>query len=181
MAQHPWTEETTDQLKELVALRPPLSGSQIADRINTTTHQHLTRCAIIGKAHRLGLKLDGSSANRINGQAMSANKKRKPNGGNNTARLESKLAFREREAQFSAAIEAREPEPRGIKLIDLDMVNDCRWPIGNPASANFFYCGNPRKDPGGRSVYCAFHHRKSYAPAKPPQRNHVYLAGRQRY
>src|SRR5258708_561821 len=38
----------------------------------------------------------------------------------------------------------------------------CRWPIGDPGSADFFFCG-------GQSItslpYCAYHSRVAYQPA----------------
>jgi len=64
-----------------------------------------------------------------------------------------------------------EPEPELIENIIplgqrrtlLELNEDtCRWPIGDPGSADFFFCG-------GQSLtglpYCAHHSRVAYQPA----------------
>ena len=38
----------------------------------------------------------------------------------------------------------------------------CRWPVGDPASAEFRYCGG--KAPIGEGPYCAYHSRMAYQP-----------------
>jgi GcrA cell cycle regulator len=40
--------------------------------------------------------------------------------------------------------------------------NTCRWPIGDPASAEFFFCGG---QPITSLPYCAHHSRIAYQPA----------------
>jgi GcrA cell cycle regulator len=47
-------------------------------------------------------------------------------------------------------------------LIDID-AHQCRWPIGDPASTNFLFCGN---DAIAGFTYCFGHARMAYrAPA----------------
>ena len=64
---------------------------------------------------------------------------------------------------------AEEPElldnviPIGQRRTILELTEDtCRWPIGDPGSADFFFCG-------GQSLtslpYCAYHSRVAYQPA----------------
>ena len=40
----------------------------------------------------------------------------------------------------------------------------CRWPVGDPSSSEFRYCGG--KAPIGDGPYCAFHSRMAYQPAQ---------------
>jgi hypothetical protein len=51
-------------------------------------------------------------------------------------------------------------------LLDLE-ANDCRWPIGEPRSPDFHFCGQPHA--GGRP-YCEHHWNMAFQPARPRQR-----------
>ena len=45
-------------------------------------------------------------------------------------------------------------------LVDLDELNACRWPIGDPPMSTFRYCAGPRQFPGIGDVphfYCEGH------------------------
>jgi GcrA cell cycle regulator len=64
---------------------------------------------------------------------------------------------------------AEEPElldnviPIGQRRTILELTEEtCRWPIGDPGSSDFFFCG-------GQSLtglpYCAYHSRVAYQPA----------------
>jgi GcrA cell cycle regulator len=48
-------------------------------------------------------------------------------------------------------------------LVDLEH-HDCRWPIGEPRSADFHFCGQPQA-PG--RPYCAHHWGMAFQPSKP--------------
>jgi GcrA cell cycle regulator len=58
-----------------------------------------------------------------------------------------------------AAMKARKPK----RLLDLEP-NDCRWPIGEPRSPEFHFCGERQLD--GRP-YCAHHWSMAFQPARP--------------
>jgi GcrA cell cycle regulator len=57
----------------------------------------------------------------------------------------------------------------------LELTNTtCRWPIGRPGTAGFFFCGVPQADLARGLPYCAHHSRRAYrippeivAKAKP--------------
>lgn len=53
-----------------------------------------------------------------------------------------------------------------VQISDLREVH-CRWPMGDPRTEEFRYCG--AESPIGRS-YCAYHHRVAYQPSVPPAR-----------
>jgi GcrA cell cycle regulator len=76
----------------------------------------------------------------------------------------------------------QEPEPELIENIIpigqrrtlLELNEDtCRWPIGDPATTEFFFCGGKPLD---GLPYCNYHSRAAYQPAnerrnrKPPFR-----------
>ena len=44
----------------------------------------------------------------------------------------------------------------------------CRWPVGDPSSAEFRYCGS--KAPIGAGPYCAHHSRMAYQPVQDRNR-----------
>ena len=69
-----------------------------------------------------------------------------------------------------------EPEPElvdnvipiGQRRTLLELTEDtCRWPIGDPGSADFFFCGG---QPVTSLPYCAYHSRVAYQPAQPAPR-----------
>lgn len=49
------------------------------------------------------------------------------------------------------------------------MPDDCRWPIGDPQTSSFHFCGKRRQQ--GHS-YCEFHVRRASTPSRP--RNAAY-------
>jgi GcrA cell cycle regulator len=44
----------------------------------------------------------------------------------------------------------------------------CRWPIGDPGSGDFFFCGG---NPIGGLPYCAYHSRVAYQAASDRRRD----------
>ncbi len=145
-----WTEERVEELKKLWS--EGHSASQIAARMGG-----VTRNAVIGKVHRLGLS----------GRAAPA----KP-----------KAVTVEREPVVQAAAPSqpapeREPAPVRSVLRDLPPISDinagrltvsnigssdCKWPIGDPASDDFHFCGQPST---GGKPYCAYHAQLAFQPS----------------
>ena len=150
-----WTDERVETLKRLWG--DGLSASQIAAELGG-----ITRNAVIGKVHRLGLSGRAKSA------TSAAPRQRKPR---STQILRvSRPAARGNTAlaqAFEFEVEA-EPElvqnvvPIGQRrtLLELNEAT-CRWPIGDPGSQDFFFCGGPANTAG---PYCAFHSRIAYQP-----------------
>jgi hypothetical protein len=56
---------------------------------------------------------------------------------------------------------------RRVGFLDIEEVNCCRWPLGDPTEEDFAYCG--LETAKGRS-YCAGHCRMAYRPPKAPAR-----------
>ena len=152
-----WTDERVETLKKLWA--DGLSASQIATELGG-----ITRNAVIGKVHRLGL------SGRAKSPSSAAPRPRKPRSASHMLRV-SRSSMRGNTAlahAYELDIEA-EPEPidnvipLGQRRSLLELTEDtCRWPIGDPGTADFFFCG-------GAAVtslpYCAYHSRIAYQPA----------------
>jgi GcrA cell cycle regulator len=144
-----WTDERVEQLKALWT--EGLSASQIARVLGG-----VTRNAVIGKVHRLGLA----------GRAGPARSERPRNVAHKPV----------------ARIVVPEPQIVEEDPIMLDdgkfatvlTINDrmCHWPIGDPAEQSFHFCGHK---PKSGSPYCEAHARKAYQP--PVQRRDRRAAG----
>lgn len=67
-----------------------------------------------------------------------------------------------KQEETPACEEVRSPPVRKVPLLGLGL-NDCRFPLGDPRSPDFGFCGAPKWE-GSRS-YCEFHHRLCYRPA----------------
>ena len=150
-----WTDERVEQLKKLWS--DGLSASQIAAELGG-----ITRNAVIGKVHRLGL------SGRAKSPSSSAPRPRKPRAthmlrvSRPVARGNTALAYAydyEAEAD-QAPVENVIPMGQRRTLLELNE-QTCRWPIGDPATQDFYFCG-------GLSLtalpYCAYHSRVAYQP-----------------
>ena len=141
-----WNEERVDLLKKLWS--EGLSCSVMAMRLGG-----VTRNAVIGKVHRLGL------SGRVTTQRMKYRKR---------ARAK-KIRTDGRVFAPTFAREPLPPEPsRPKKLFTLDSLTDsqCRFPYGDPKTVEFGFCGC-EKMPG--SSFCPGHHGKVWqgVPIKP--------------
>ena len=152
-----WTDERVETLKKLWT--DGLSASQIAAELGG-----ITRNAVIGKVHRLGL------AGLAKSPSSAAPRQRKARPHPHMLRV-SRPATRGNTAlahAFDLEI-AAEPQfvdnviPMGQRRSLLELTEEtCRWPIGDPGHADFFFCG-------GQTLtslpYCAYHSRVAYQPA----------------
>ena len=145
-----WTDDRVETLKSL--WQDGLSASQIAHALG-----NVTRNAVIGKVHRLGLS----------GR----------NGSPRVSRPRAPVALRYcAPARFTAVVTVIEQDPfrfedgslATMRTIDKAM---CRWPIGDPMAGEFHFCGCAAKS---GSPYCEAHaqrahqpHRKRRAMAQP--------------
>jgi GcrA cell cycle regulator len=135
-----WTDERIEQLKSLWT--DGLSASHIAKVMGGG----VSRNAVIGKVHRLGLA----------GRALAPR----------TERIRVHSA-----ARHSGRVHLPEPpivEEDPIVLEDGSFatvltINDrmCRWPIGDPSENAFHFCG---RNPKHGSPYCDAHSRKAFQP-----------------
>ncbi|MCC6779627.1 MAG: GcrA family cell cycle regulator [Hyphomicrobiales bacterium] len=152
-----WTDERVETLKKLWT--EGLSASQIAAELGG-----ITRNAVIGKVHRLGL------SGRAKSPAAATPRPRKPRPHAHMVRV-ARPAVRGNTALAQAFEMELEAEPiladnvipLGQRRTLLELNEDtCRWPIGDPGNPDFFFCG-------GQTLtglpYCAHHCRVAYQPA----------------
>lgn len=140
-----WPTERDEELKRLYALTPSLSSSQIAAELNCG----LTRNAVIGRIHRLGLPLRG--------RQRPAAKPKAPRIRKQTSRVVWANGNSDRLRLIDCPIIECGPvrdvavEPRNVPLADL-VPADCRYPYGEGAAIVF--CGHPKIE---GSSYCGPH------------------------
>src|SRR5512142_1054383 len=152
-----WTDERVELLKKLWS--DGLSASQIAAELGG-----ITRNAVIGKVHRLGL------SGRAKSPSSSSPRPRK-------ARASGMLRVSRPSMRGNTALAYDyevEPEPELIeipieqrKTLFQPTEKTCRWPVGDPGSADFFFCGG---DTANELPYCAYHCRVAYQPAHDRRR-----------
>jgi GcrA cell cycle regulator len=161
-----WNDERVEALKKLWA--DGLSASQIAGRLGG-----VTRNAVIGKVHRLGLAGRATTSRmkshrpRVRTQAATRRlmKTRQPvNIGNPAFRS---LYLADNEPYVPPAEEVVIPlnERRYIQTLTETC---CRWPIGDPQQPDFHFCGKS-KVPG--LPYCEVHARRAFQPPQARRRD----------
>jgi GcrA cell cycle regulator len=158
-----WTDERVELLKKLWA--DGLSASQIAAELGG-----ITRNAVIGKVHRLGL------SGRAKSPSTSAPRPRKARAHGHMMRV-SRPSMRGNTALAHAYELDVEPEPElldniiplGQRRTLLELTEEtCRWPIGDPGTAEFFFCGGSTLT---GLPYCSYHSRVAYQPAADRRRD----------
>lgn len=163
-----WNDERVELLRKM--WMDGLSASQIAGELGNG----ITRNAVIGKVHRLGLsgrvKTMSNAPARPRTQQPRAPRanpapRRAPNGAGVVGNVA--LAYSFRAAPAPRPIEdvvAPICEPVTIMELREGM---CRWPLGDPATPEFRYCGG-KAEIG--VTYCPYHSRMAYQPAQDRRR-----------
>ncbi|MGE0289288.1 MAG: GcrA family cell cycle regulator [Bradyrhizobium sp.] len=173
-----WTEELVDQVVTL------FKAGRSANQIIRQLGNGLTRSAVIGKLHRMGLTrarvpatlkqpekaaVPGPSlapTPSINGRSSIDPERRSVTGriadSGTVMRMRKRAADRERGTVKPAAT-SPSTQPSPTELSDRIGITEltsrtCRWPLGDPGTAEFGYCG--RNSIEGRP-YCPDHHRAS--------------------
>ncbi|MEM7669916.1 MAG: GcrA family cell cycle regulator [Pseudomonadota bacterium] len=177
-----WTDERVEKLKELWA--EGMSASQIAKSLGG-----VTRNAVIGKVHRLGLSNRGTSVSN-NPATEDAKPVEKPAPKPAQAAAPAPTPAEPVKAppvtvpQRVAPVirDASQPRAPGLptpeeeaaratlaeiekmaKRLDLLELTErtCKWPIGDPAEENFFFCGLPCVP---SKPYCEHHVAVAFQP-----------------
>lgn len=132
-----WTDERVEKLREL--WDKGLSASQIAKELA----EGVTRNAVIGKAHRMGLASRPSPVKSDPAKRAAAAAKKK--------------AAPKQESVKSA------PSTGKVTILDLTE-SMCKWPIGHPGESGFHFCGKPSQP---AFPYCANHCVEAYQVQQP--------------
>jgi len=165
-----WTDERVEQLKKLWS--EGLSASQIASRLG-----EVTRNAVIGKVHRLGLAGRATvSRPKSMRPRKAASDIARPGKRNRLLRFQSG-GSREAFAPFGGEGAAPEPYIRTFEELVIPLEErasilslketSCRWPIGDPQHDDFHFCGKGKLD---GLPYCEFHARRAFQPAQNRRR-----------
>ena len=153
-----WTEDRVGALKKLW-----LEG-QSASQIAKTLGGGVTRNAVIGKVHRLGLsgRAAPSQPARTTFRAAARPRPTAP-----AAPVQAPSAPRRIEAAAprpvmtaQPAVPAPMPELPGTATVLTLGAHMCKWPIGDPSSREFSFCGRRASE----GVYCGEHSRVAYQP-----------------
>jgi len=172
-----WSDEAIEVLRRLAL--EGRSASVIAQALGAAS-----RSAVIGKANRIGVKLNGDGRASARGEKPAGQYRRQP------AHFScSESSFSERS---SAPIVTRDPrivpgsQPRDreerkatrsvlerevgeMRRVRFEEIREfaCRWPLGDPGSGEFAYCG---LEPAMGRSYCPGHCQMAYRPPRARQR-----------
>ena len=172
-----WTEERVELLKKLWG--EGQSASQIAKELGG-----VTRNAVIGKVHRLGLSNRSTSTSKSETVPKTEKKTEK------AAAKRKETVAKEPEASSTpptptrrqiipagqplppqpsaneispealARVSAVEKKAKKICLLELTE-RTCKWPVGDPATPNFWFCGLPTQT---GKPYCEAHVGVAFQP-----------------
>lgn len=175
-----WSDERVELLKKMWG--EGQSASQIAKELGG-----VTRNAVIGKVHRLGLSnRNGSGASSDASKAKAASKAKtakataKPKAEAKTTQKETVAAPVTRikpiipagqplppqpsanEIDPEALAKVNEIEKKAKKLSLMELTErTCKWPVGDPATSNFWFCGLPVQS---GKPYCEAHVGVAFQP-----------------
>ena len=163
-----WSDDRVELLTKLWG--EGLSASQIAAALGGG----VTRNAVIGKVHRLGL----SGRAKPGAAAAVRPAKARPAAPAATQLDAGRISLLARapeqpagptlvaDARWGDDEQAEIPESQRVSIMEL-RESTCRWPLGDPSKPDFSFCG-------GRAVtglpYCGHHCRIAYQPAAERRR-----------
>ncbi len=162
-----WNDERVELLRKL--WQDGLSASQIASELG-----NVTRNAVIGKVHRLGLS--GRAKTTTAPVQRPRNKVSKPiiaaaskplvfHGSRGGAALAPVVMNDVEEEVFVDAQPANAtvviPMTKRVSIMEL-REGVCRWPLGDPMNPDFAFCGN---DCGIGATYCTYHASIAFQPS----------------
>ena len=157
-----WTDERVELLKKLWT--DGLSASQVAAELGG-----VTRNAVIGKVHRLGLSgraKTTSTAPRARRTRSTSSRPARPSAGAapTVGATALKADSRPQAAPQPKAEKKPEHDPVVVPISKRATIlslteNTCKWPIGDPGDGDFHFCGC-KSEPG--SPYCKYHSEIAY-------------------
>jgi GcrA cell cycle regulator len=146
-----WTEDRVGALKKLWL--EGQSASQIAKQLGGG----VTRNAVIGKVHRLGLS--GRAAPSQPARATFRPSRPRPAQPTQAPSAPRRIeAVQPRPA--APSVPAPMPDLPGTATVMTLGAHMCKWPIGDPSSNEFSFCGRRSSE----GVYCVEHARVAYQP-----------------
>ena len=155
-----WTDDRVKILKKLWS--EGLSASQIANKIGD-----VTRNAVIGKVHRLGLEGRAKSirSSDLSVSQLKSNVVSVTYSGN--------LALKAIIDPINDVISVGQSITQGFEAVQISPgehvtiltlnENRCKWPIGDPSDADFPFCGH---EPKSKAPYCTEHSKVAFKPLR---------------
>jgi GcrA cell cycle regulator len=167
-----WTDEIVEQLKQHWI--DGKSASQIAGLLGNG----VTRNAVIGKVHRLGLagrdktpsasiprprRMAPPPVHRVAGPRLSSSQAPRMIRGATAFALAPETLAELEQPEFESVV-----LPMSLRVTIVELKESmCRWPLGDPATSEFRYCGSPTAS----GPYCAYHGGLAYQPAQDRRRD----------
>ena len=164
-----WAPEHSDALREFHA--KGLSFSEIAQAVNARFRTAYSRCAVIGRAKRMGLRGRDEPADLSKPPSKvrqpQPSKSREPDV---TRSIWPNPVFEKSRAPTLRCVEI---EPRHLSLMELER-GDCRYPYGGDEEGEAItYCGHPQR---AASSYCTAHFHLTRGPGTAAERAAVTVA-----
>ncbi len=161
-----WTEERVALLTRLWT--EGHTASQIAEQFGD-----ITRNAVIGKVHRLGLSGRAAESRFRAARIKMRPRSHKPRAGTGAAYpVQGNAALKAETNPAVWTAPARRPDLRPVPQPDVETgpvvgllelkENSCRWPIGDPDQPGFGFCGCQKPHDG---PYCERHAAMAFQPA----------------
>jgi GcrA cell cycle regulator len=158
-----WTEERVALLKKL--WQDGLSASQIAGELGS-----VTRNAVIGKVHRLGMSGRGQPTSTIKRQRRAA----APTSSMRRLRSTTSIGGLALQAEYEVVEQPHYRQRRDVvvpiaKRLSIEKLTErtCKWPIGDPGHDDFHFCGHDSID---GVPYCEYHAGVAYQTPEPRRR-----------
>ena len=147
-----WTEDRVGALKKLWL--EGQSASQIAKQLGGG----VTRNAVIGKVHRLGLS--GRAAPSQPARATFRPARPRPAQPTQAPSAPRRIEAVQPRTVPAPSVPAPMPDLPGTATVMTLGAHMCKWPIGDPSSNEFSFCGRRSSE----GVYCVEHARVAYQP-----------------
>lgn len=158
-----WTDERVEVLKKL--WQDGLSASQIAGELGG-----VTRNAVIGKIHRLGMSGRGQPTSTIKRQRKPRTAPVRRVTRQTTVAIGNTALVMETEMDIALQpqMQAEIIVPTAKRLsIEALTERTCKWPIGDPTEEEFHFCGHDSLETG---PYCGYHAGIAFQPADSRRR-----------
>ena len=150
-----WTEERVALLKKL--WQDGLSASQIAGELGS-----VTRNAVIGKVHRLGMSGRGQPTSTIKRQRRAA----APTSSMRRLRSTTTIGGLALQTEYEVVEQPHYRQRRDVvvpiaKRLSIEKLTErtCKWPIGDPGHDDFHFCGHDSLE---GVPYCEYHASVAY-------------------
>lgn len=160
-----WSDERVELLRKLWS--DGLSASQVAAELGPG----ITRNAVIGKIHRLGLAERAKAPRTQRPRVATTPRPARQDRTRSVLHGDLTLAFTPHvpaARPLASEEEAVIPVSERVALLEL-RERMCRWPMGDPMNDEFRFCGGKSTIGGG--PYCAYHARVAYQPSQDRRRN----------